>query len=89
LPQAGSLLSRVHAILMALEAEGNLRLALPAEENDLFEIRIGTLIRALRKRQKHLISLLQDRGRLDLVHEAVFALESSTHWASHMGFSLY
>jgi hypothetical protein len=74
----------VYAILMALEAEGNLRLALPAEEDDFFEIRIGTLIRALfRKWKKHLISLLQDCGRLDLVHEAVFALESSTHWTSH------
>jgi hypothetical protein len=55
---------------MPLEAEGNLRLALSTEENNFVENLIGTLIRVflLLGRKSHPISLLQDCGRLDLVH---------------------
>ena len=40
----------------------------------------------LRERKDRFIPLLQNRGRLDLVHEAMFSLEGRTHWTSHMGF---
>jgi hypothetical protein len=73
---------------MPLQAEGDLRLAFSAEEHNFLEILIGMLIRVflLRERNHHFIPLLQNRSRLDLVHEAMLSLEGRTHWTSHMGF---
>jgi hypothetical protein len=69
---------------MPLEAERNLRLTLSAEANYLFKVLIRLALRCFRvRRQEHLTPLLQNRSRLDLVHEAAFAFKGVTHWASH------
>jgi hypothetical protein len=74
---------------MPLETERDLRLALPAEANDLLEVLIRITIEGGFGRQKHFVTLLEDRGRLNLVHEAVFALKSFTNWTFHRGNSMF
>ena len=73
---------------MPLQAEGDLRLALPAEKNNFVQNLIGILIRAvlLHKRMHQSMPLLQYRRRFYLIHQAVFTLQGLTHGASHMGF---
>ncbi len=86
-PKEMETLGRVRAILMPLEAERDLRLAPSAEANDFIEVLIRLRVHSLgNSRQDHLISLLQNRARLDLVHEAAFAFKSVTHRASHIVF---
>ena len=73
---------------MPLEAEGNLRLALSAEKNNFLKVLVSVLvvisIRFIRVRRKdHSISLLDDTRRFYLVHQALFALEGLTDWATH------
>jgi hypothetical protein len=79
----------VFPILMPLEAERNLRLALPAEENNFFKVLIVIVLssRIVRMRWKdHSISLLDDASRFNLVHEALFTLQGITDHTSHRGF---
>jgi hypothetical protein len=78
-------LGRVHAILMPLEAKGDLRLALAAEQNNFVQNLVGILLRifVLQMRVDQSMALLQDRSRFYLVHEAVFTLEGIAHGASH------
>ena len=73
---------------MPLQAEGDLRLALPAEKDDFVQNLIRILIRVflLRKRMHHSMALLQHRRRFYLIHQTVFTLQGLTHGASHMGF---
>jgi hypothetical protein len=73
---------------MPLQAKGDLRLALAAEQNNFIQYLIGILIRifALYKRLHQSKALLQYRRRFNLIHQAVFALQGITHGASHMGF---
>lgn len=73
---------------MPLEAEGNLRLALSAEENNFLKVLIMIVLtgRVVRRRRKdHSISLLDRASCFDLVHETLFAVESLTNRASHGG----
>ena len=76
----------MYAILMPLQAEGDLRLALSAEENNFVQNLIRILICMFEQRMHQTMALLQDRSRFYLIHEAVFTLERLTHGASHMGF---
>jgi hypothetical protein len=76
----------VYAILMPLQAERDLRLALPAEEHNFVQNLVWILIRIFEQRMHQAMTLLQDRRRFDLIHEAVFTPEGITHGAAHMGF---
>jgi hypothetical protein len=79
----------VFPILVPLEAEGDLRLALSAEENNFLKILIVIVLPSRvvrRRRNNHSISLLDDAGRFYLVHQALFAVEGITDRTSHMGF---
>ena len=74
---------------MPLKAEGNLRLALSAEENNFLKVLIvivlpGRVIRLWRK--DHSISLLNNASRFNLVHQTLFAVEGITDRTSHTGF---
>jgi hypothetical protein len=82
-------LRRVFPILMPLEAEGNLRLALSAKDNNFLKILIVILLPSCvvrRRRNDRSISLLDDAGRFYLVHEALLALQGITDRTSHRGF---
>src|SRR5436190_16363109 len=80
-------LGRVFAILMSLETERDLRLALSAKANHLFKILIRLRVHLIAYRwQDHLVPLLQNAARLDLVHQAAFAFKSVTHRTSHRPF---
>jgi hypothetical protein len=84
---AVEILCRVHAILMPLEAECDLGLALSAEANDLIQVLIRLRFRFVDNgRQNHFVPLLQNRVRFNLVHEAAFAFKSVTYWTSHIAF---
>ena len=79
-------LRRVFPVLMPLKAEGDLRLALPAEEDNFLKILIVIVLpsRVVRRRRNdHSISLLDDASRFNLVHEALFALKGITDHTSH------
>ena len=70
---------------MPLEAERYLCLALSTEANNLVKVLIRLTVHPIRRRrQEHLTPLLQDRGRLYLVHEAAFAFKGVTYRASHI-----
>jgi hypothetical protein len=72
---------------MPLETECDLRLALSAEANDLIQVLIRLRVRTIgNSGQDRLIPLLQNRARLNLVHEDAFAFKSVTHWTSHIAF---
>jgi hypothetical protein len=76
----------VHAILVPLETERDLRLALSAEANDLVQVLIRLRVHSIgNMRQDHLVPLLQDGARLDLVHENTFAFKGITDWTFHKG----
>jgi hypothetical protein len=80
-------LCRVLAILMPLQTKRDLCLALSAEANDLVQVLIRLHIRSIcNRRQDHLVPLLQNGARLNLVHEAAFAFERITHLTSHISF---
>ena len=82
-------LRRVFPILMPLEAEGDLRLTLSAEENNFLKVLIMIVLPSRivwMRRKDHSISLLDDASRFYLVHEALFALEGVTDHTSHRGF---
>jgi hypothetical protein len=69
---------------MPLQPECDLGLALSAEANDLVQILIRLRIYSMGKgRQDHLGALLQNRARLNLVHEAAFTFKRFTYLASH------
>jgi hypothetical protein len=85
---AAAALRRVFAILMPLEAEGDLRLTLSAEENNFLKVLIVIVLpsRVVRLRRKdHSIALLDGASRFNLVHEALFAVEGITDHTSHRG----
>jgi len=79
----------VFSVLVALQTKRYLRLPLSAEENHILEVLIGISIRAVaRVRVDHSIALLDGGGRLNLVHQAMLALEGITNSTSHMGIQL-
>jgi hypothetical protein len=87
--RAPDALCRVFPILMPLKAKRNLRLALSAEEDNFLKVLIVIVLPSgvvRRRRKDHSISLLDNASRFDLVHEALFAVESITDHASHRGF---
>jgi len=55
----------VYAILMPLQAERDLRLALPAEEHNFVQNLVWILIRIFEQRMHQAMTLLQDRRRFD------------------------
>lgn len=65
---------------MPLKSERDLGLALSAKANDLIQVLIRLRIGCIGNRAlDHLVALLQDRARLNLVHEAAFAFKTFTH----------
>ena len=71
---------------MPLQTEGDLRLALAAEQNNFVQNLIRILICMFEQRMHQTMALLQYRRRFNLIHQAVFTLQGITHGASHMGF---
>jgi hypothetical protein len=87
LAEGDDLLSRVLAILMPLKSERDLCLTLSAEANDLVQILVRLRIRSRGTRAlDHIGPLLQNRARLNLIHQDAFAFKSVTHWTSHIAF---
>jgi hypothetical protein len=79
----------VFPILMPLEAESNLSLALSAEENNFLKVLIFIVIPSgvgRVRRKDHSISLLDNASCLNLVHQTLFAVECITDRTSHTGF---
>ena len=74
---------------MPLESECDLRLALPAEANNLVQVLIRLRIRPMSigiRPLDHLGPLLQNGARLNLIHQNAFAFKSVTHGTSHIAF---
>jgi hypothetical protein len=64
----------VDAILMPLQAEGDLRLPLAAEQHNFIQNLIGILIYLFEQGMHQSMALLQYRRRFNLIHQAVFTL---------------
>ena len=80
-------LCRVLAILMPLETERDLCLALSAKANDLVQVLIRLRVRSIGiGALDHLGALLQNGARFNLIHQDAFAFKSVTHWTSHIAF---
>jgi hypothetical protein len=87
LAEGNEILCRVLAILMPLETERDLCLALSAEANNLVQVLIRLRIRSIgNRRHDHSMPLLQNGICLNLVHQNAFAFKSVTHWTSHIAF---
>jgi hypothetical protein len=85
--EGAEILCRVLTILMPLKAERDLHLTLSAKANDLVQVVIRLRIHSIGyRRHDHLVPLLQNGVRLNLVHEPAFAFERFAHWTSHMSF---
>jgi hypothetical protein len=80
----------VLAILMPLEPECDLRLALSAKANDLVQVLIRLRLRSIcigARALDHLGTLLQNSARFNLIHQDAFAFKSVTDWTSHIAFN--
>ncbi len=82
-------LCRVLAILMPLQSECDLRLAFSTKANDLVQVLIRLRLHPINigaRALDHLVPLLQNRARFNLIHQNAFAFKSVTHWTSHIAF---